>query len=42
MGIDSSENINTCQFCHESFTRANELAIHYQDKHPEIFRNNKD
>ena len=38
----SEGDINTCQVCHESFSRANELAIHYQEKHPEVFRENKD
>ncbi len=33
---------NTCQYCNESFSRANELVIHYQEKHPEIFRENKE
>ena len=38
----SEKDINTCQFCNISFSRADELAIHYQEKHPEILRENKD
>lgn len=41
MVTDSDKDINTCQFCNESFGRANELAIHYQEKHPGVFRENK-
>jgi hypothetical protein len=41
MERDSNENINTCQFCQESFSRANELAIHYQEKHPGVFGQDK-
>jgi hypothetical protein len=33
---------NTCQFCNKIFSRANELAIHYQEKHPEIYKDNKE
>jgi len=32
----------TCQFCNESFSRANELVIHYQEKHPESYKDNKE
>ena len=42
MLTDSDKDINTCQFCNESFGRANELAIHYQEKHPGVFIENKD
>lgn len=32
---------NTCQYCNKSFSRANELAIHYQKKHLEVYGENK-
>ena len=38
-GTDKDPNI--CQYCSESFSRANELAIHYQEKHSEVYGENK-
>lgn len=37
----SEKDINACQFCHQRFNRAVQLAIDYQEKHPEVFGENK-
>jgi hypothetical protein len=38
----SEKDLNTCQYCNKSFSRANELVLHYREKHPEIYRENKE
>jgi hypothetical protein len=37
----NDKDLNTCQYCSKSFSLANELAIHYQEKHPEVYGENK-
>lgn len=37
----TNKDPNTCQICNKNFSRASELAIHYQQRHPELYREKK-
>lgn len=37
----TDEDPNTCQFCNKTFNRPVELAIHYQQNHPDLIGEDK-
>lgn len=39
---NTDKDPNTCQLCNKTFSRANELAIHYQQNHSETIRENNE